>query len=144
MIAEHEQSHGLDHRNGAREHTRIMASPGCEGCLGLVFRHRFLFAGNGCGRFESDAKDQVFAVADPTLDASGTVALSPNFSLPNLERIVMLGTFEPRGREAGADFEALSRGQTQHRLCQIRFEFIENWFAQTGWKTADDAFDNSA
>jgi hypothetical protein len=91
MIAEHKQSHGFNHRNGARKHTRVVTAPGSEPRLSLVFRNRFLFAGNGCGRFECDAEDQVFAVADSALDASGPIALGPNFSLSIIYVVVIVG-----------------------------------------------------
>ncbi len=35
-------------------------------------------------------------------------------------------------------------GQTEHRLGEVRLEFVEHRFTQTGWPASDDALDNSA
>jgi len=144
VIADDERGHGLDHRDGAGQDAGIVTAPSGEfGGLagdgdGLL---RF---GNRSGRFESDAEEDMFAVADAALDAAGAVGEGLHASFLDHEGVVVFASGEARPGKAAANFKSLCRGQAHHGLGQIGFQFVKDRLAQRMRNSTDDAFDRAA
>ncbi len=94
-------------------------------------RDSFLLARDRRSRLERDAKDDVFAIADAALHATGVICRRPNFSFAHFEWIVVFRSFHSRCSKSRTDLETFCRRQAQHRFSQVRFEFVENRLAQT-------------
>src|SRR5204863_7298199 len=94
--------------------------------------------------FESDAKENVFAIADSALDPAGMVRRGSHFLFADFESVVVLGLAHSRPSETGTDLEAFRCGQTQHRLREIRFHFVEPRFAAPVRTASRDARDPPA
>src|SRR5437773_1023182 len=92
MVAKHERGHRLDYWDRARQNTRIVASASRELRLFTRYVYGFLFVRDRRCRLKSDAKVNLFAVADPALHAAGTSGhrtafFSASFIL-TLERLI--------------------------------------------------------
>src|SRR5881394_4643567 len=73
LIAKNERGHGFDNRDRARQHTWIVPASGSEGRFLAGRSDSFLFARDRRSGFERDPKQNVFAVADSALHATGMV-----------------------------------------------------------------------
>ncbi len=60
------------------------------------------------------------------------------------EGIVVLAAGQQNAAKTGADFKRLRRGQAQHRLGQVGFQFVKDRLAPAGGHAARDAFDHAA
>ncbi len=121
-----------------------MAPPRGQGRFLAGRCHCFLVARNGRSGLERDAEKDVLAVGDPALHAAGIVCGGPDPVIPNLERIVMLRAFHPRRAKAGPDLKTFRGRQTEHRLGEIGFQFVEDRLPETGRDAANDALDHAA
>lgn len=144
MVGEHERRHRLHNRHGAREHAGIVATAPDDFAGRSRRRHARLRLGDGRRRLERDAERDFFSVGNSALNAAGTVRPSADFSVAHFEHVVVPRAGQQRSREAAADFKTFRRGKRKHRLGEIRFEPVENRFAQPRGNAADAASDRAA
>jgi len=89
VIAENEGSHCLDHRHGAGQDTGIVATSCREFGRLAGGGHGLLGLGYGGRRLESYTEENMFAIADASLNASRAVGESLNPPLFYYKGIVM-------------------------------------------------------
>ena len=144
MVGQDEGGHGLDHRDGARQHARIVAAPALERCVFQLRIDGVLLVHDGGHRLEGDAEVDGLAVGDAALHAAGIVFCRAHFAAPGPYRVVVLAAGHGDATETGADFEALGRGQAEHRLGEVGLEAVEHRVAPADWQAACDALDQAA
>src|SRR2546430_1719618 len=97
---------------------------------GLVAHvHRLLLVEDRRRRLEGDPEVDRLPVGDPALDAAAPVGPRADAVALHVELVVVLAPPEVGAREAGADLEALARGQTHDRLGEVGRQAIENRLA---------------
>src|SRR5436305_13285418 len=103
MVAKHERGHRLDYWDRARQNTQIVASASRE--LRLLTRYVYgrLFVRVRRCRLKSDAKVNLFAVADVALYAAGIICRRPHFTSARFKCVVVLGATRVLRRKAGTD-----------------------------------------
>src|SRR5258708_6267617 len=103
MIDQHQGSHRFDHRDGARQHARVMASARFyRGVLELNI-DRVLLLHNGRDGLEGYAEINGLAVGDPSLDPARPIGRGEHFSALGPKRIVMLYSRDPYSPESTAN-----------------------------------------
>lgn len=91
---------------------------------------------------ESDAEVNGSAVGDTTLDTTGVVSLSGE-ALSTVgggdgsEGVIVDGSRDLTAAEAGADFETLCSGDTEHGVAELSLELVEARLAETDGDVAD-------
>src|ERR1700735_4173689 len=103
MIDEHQPRHRLDHWDGPGQDARIVAAARLKVRRFAADGNGLLLPGNRSHRLEGDPKDDVLAVGDAALHAAAPVGERTDAVAFLRERVVVLGTFEERAREAGTD-----------------------------------------
>src|SRR5438132_11933128 len=91
-----------------------------------------LLARNRGRWLKSDAEINLFTIGNPPLHSARKIRACADTAAALLEGVIVFRTAHARRREPGTNFEAFSGGETQHRLGEISFEFVENGFAQPG------------
>ena len=97
VVADHKVHHRLDHRNGTGEDTGIMAT--ARGQLGGLPIHGDCLL-NLCDRgggLEGHPEEDLLAIADPTLNAAGTVGCGADPTTPTAQTTQT--TFSPLNQE---------------------------------------------
>src|SRR5438046_2829041 len=143
MVAKHERGHRLDYWDRARQNTRIVASASRELRLFTRYVYGFLFVRDRRCRLKSDAKVNLFAVADPALYAAGIICRRPEFTSAHFKWVVVLGATHVRRRKSGTDLKSFGCRKTQHRFRQISLELIKHRLAKSGRNAPDDAFNHA-
>src|SRR5437667_2504375 len=143
MVAKHERGHRLDYWDRARQNTRIVASASRELRLFTRYVYGFLFVRDRRCRLKSDAKVNLFAVADPALYAAGIICRRPDFTSAHFKWVVVLGATHVRRRKSGTDLKSFGCRKTQHRFRQISLELIKHRLAESGRNAPDDAFNHA-
>ena len=103
-----------------------------------------LFAHDGRRRLKRDPKINILAIADPALHASGVVCDRTNLFASHFKGVIVLRAAHPCRRKTRANLKTFRRRYAEHRFRQVRFELIENWFANSWRDTARDTFDYAA
>src|SRR6266576_3672790 len=120
-----------------------MSAPGTQR-RGLTAGGDCSLLSRDCGsRLERDAKINLFAIGNPTLNPAGEICRRADAILAFFKRIIVFGTPHPRGGKSRADFESFGCWQAQHSPCEISFQFIENWLAQPDRNVSRHAFNRS-
>ena len=89
MITQNQGGHRFNHRNGPRQHTRIVSSAGGEFSGFAGYCNGLLRSKNRRGRFESHPEKNVLAIADPTLNPSGEICPGAHFAVSNFKGVVV-------------------------------------------------------
>ena len=144
VVGQNEGGHGFDDGHSPGQHASVMAATAEQFGILAVGGDGLLRAHDGGGGLKGDAEEDIFAVGDAALDTAGMVGRGAHPAVLHPERIIVLATGELGTRKARTDFKPLGRWQREHRLGQIGFQFVKNRFAQAGWATSDDAFDDAA
>lgn len=148
-IHDHQTRHGLNNRHRPRNHTRIMPALRLQHPTLVRVRTGLLRQGNGRGRFERDAKVNAVPIRDAALDAAGVIrrrreGLGAVGQCRRHKGVVVHGPRDQGAREAGADFEALGRGDREHGVRERGFEFVEDRLAETNGTVSDHTRDGAA
>src|SRR5437762_14391356 len=114
MVAKHERGHRLDYWDRARQNTRIVASASRELRLFTRYVYGFLFVRDRRCRLKSDAKVNVFAVADPALYAAGIICLRPDFTSAHFKWVVVLGATQVLRHKFGTDLKSFGCFKAQN------------------------------
>jgi hypothetical protein len=144
VVGQHEGGHGLDHRDGARQHARIVAAAAPERCVFQLLIDGVLLVHDGGHWLEGDTEVDGLAVGDAALHTAGVVFCHADFAAPGPHGVVVLAAGHGDATEAGADFEALGRGQAEHRLGQVGLESVEHRVAPANGQASCDTLDQSA
>ena len=119
--------------------------------LHLIIRSRRLGLANGSRRLESNGKIDGRPIRNASLDTTRIVRLGRELRTGNGtglaggnsrgldERVIVHGPRDLRPSETGPDFEALGRGNTQHRVRQLGLQLVETGLAQSSRTVANHA-----
>lgn len=168
-VHQHERRHALDDGHGAGHDAGVVAALGGQHALArAVVRGRCLRLADGRGRLEAHAEVDGRAVGDAALDAAAEVGLGGELRAGQAGPVgacllcLLLGVLQAVGRlggdegvvvdgaghlaaaEAGADLEALGRGDGQHGVREHGLELVKARLAEPRGRILDDARDGAA
>ena len=129
VVDQDEAGHGFHQGDGARQHARVVASAAFELDGVAVTVHGGAGLKDRCHGLESDAKQDVFAVADAALDAAASVGGGADSVTAIDELVVVLGAAHQRAAQSGAQFEGFRRGEGPHGLGEVGVEAVKDRFA---------------
>jgi len=95
-------------------------------------------------RLEGDAEDDVLAIGDAALHAAAAVGDGGTRSPSLMKAFVVLGAFQQRAREAGADLEALAGGRLIIALARSASSLSKTGSPRPTGRVAHDAGDDAA
>lgn len=152
-INDNQRSHSLNNGNSSWHNARIMSTFGLEHTSSQIVLRGFLRLPDSRRRLERDAEVDRCAVRNTTLNTAGVVgagcqallgsgsSAGAGLNLRGDEGVVMDRAGDFAAAEAGADFEALGRGDGEHGVPELGLKLVEAGLAKSDRDIADDAGD---
>src|SRR5260221_11827320 len=108
MIENPSHRHGFNYRHRSGKNTWIM-TPARRQFNGLALHiDRSLGPQNSGSRFECDSENNVFPIANPTLDPTGVIGFRTHPSTLHFKRVVVFGSRHPCARKTRSKLYSLS------------------------------------
>ena len=128
MVGQDKTGHGFDERNGPRQDTRVVPSAPFELDGVAVAVHRFAGLQDRGHRLESDAKHDVFSVADAALNAAASVGGGANAVATVHKFVVVFRSPHEGATQPRTQFQRLGGRQGPHRFGEVGVQAVEDRF----------------
>ena len=110
----------------------------------LLDIHRFLTSGDGGGRLDGNPDDYRHTGADAAEHPTSVVGPGNDFSILDVIKVVIFGTFHARDGKAGTELHSLDRRNGEQGFSQLTIKIIEDRLAQSRRYIKGNALDSPA